>query len=74
MLTALKELKDKVRALEVGADDFLSKPFENIELLARVKSLLRLKEYHDELQSKNLELDVHGECSARDFEKIRPEN
>jgi K+-sensing histidine kinase KdpD len=56
MLTALKELKDKVKALEVGADDFLSKPFENIELLARVKSLLRLKDYHDELQSKNLEL------------------
>ena len=44
MLTALKELKDKVKALEVGADDFLSKPFENVELLARVKSLLRLKD------------------------------
>jgi K+-sensing histidine kinase KdpD len=56
MLTALKELKDKVRALEVGADDFISKPFENVELLARVKSLLRLKDYHDELQSKNVEL------------------
>jgi DNA-binding response OmpR family regulator/ribosomal protein L17 len=56
MLTALKELQDKVRALEVGADDFLSKPFENIELLARVKSLLRLKEYHDELEAKNKEL------------------
>jgi len=61
MLTALKELKDKVRALEVGADDFLSKPFENIEMLARVKSLLRLKEYHDELQSKNLELAQKNE-------------
>jgi K+-sensing histidine kinase KdpD len=56
MLTALKELKDKVKALEVGADDFLSKPFENVELLARVRSLLRLKDYHDELQSKNIEL------------------
>ena len=56
MLTALKELKDKVKALEVGADDFLSKPFENVELLARVKSLLRLKDYHDELQRKNQEL------------------
>lgn len=65
MLTALKELKDKVRALEVGADDFLSKPFENIELLARVKSLLRLKEYHDELQSKNLELAEKNESLIR---------
>ena len=57
MLTALKELQDKVKALEVGADDFLSKPFENVELLARVRSLLRLKQYHDELQSKNIELE-----------------
>jgi len=56
MLTALKELQDKVKALEVGADDFLSKPFENVELLARVKSLLRLKAYHDELQHKNRQL------------------
>jgi CheY-like chemotaxis protein len=61
MLTALRELKDKVRALEVGADDFLSKPFENVELLARVKSLLRLKDYHDELQSKNQELAKKNE-------------
>jgi len=61
MLTALKELKDKVKALEVGADDFLSKPFENVELLARVKSLLRLKDYHDELQSKNIELAEKNE-------------
>ena len=56
MITALKDLKDKIRSLEAGADDFISKPFENIELLARVKSLLRLKEYHDQLQDKNLQL------------------
>jgi len=56
MITALKDLKDKIKALEVGADDFISKPFENVELLARVKSLLRIKEYRDELAQKNLEL------------------
>jgi len=56
MITALKELKDKIRSLEVGADDFISKPFENVELLTRVKSLLRIKRYHDELASKNKEL------------------
>ncbi len=56
MITALKELKDKIRSLEVGADDFISKPFENVELLTRVKSLLRIKQYHDELESKNEEL------------------
>ncbi len=57
MITALKELKDKIRALEAGADDFISKPFDSVELLARVKSLLRLKFYHDELIRKNKELE-----------------
>lgn len=40
---------ERVRGLEAGADDFLSKPFEQAELLARVRSLLRVKRYHDEL-------------------------
>ena len=70
MLTALKELQDKVKALEVGADDFLSKPFENVELLARVKSLLRLKEYHDELQHKNKEL-AHKNASLLRMDKFK---
>jgi two-component system sensor histidine kinase/response regulator len=65
MLTALKELKDKIRSLEVGADDFITKPFENIELLARVKSLLRLKDYHDQLELKNQELEQKNESLLR---------
>lgn len=56
MITALKELKDKIHSLEVGADDFITKPFESVELLTRVKSLLRIKKYHDELEQKNKEL------------------
>lgn len=58
MITALKDLKDKMRSLEVGADDFITKPFENVELLTRVKSLLRIKKYHDELERKNKELEI----------------
>jgi len=67
MITALKELKDKVKALEVGADDFISKPFENIELLTRVKSLLRIKKYHDQLEATNKELsEKHKELLQMD--------
>ena len=65
MITALKELKDKIRSLEVGADDFISKPFENVELLTRVKSLLRIKKYHDEIQNKNAELEQKNKTLLR---------
>ncbi len=57
MLTALREISDKIRGLEAGADDFLSKPFNRVELLARVRSLLRIKQLHDELQAKNALLE-----------------
>jgi class 3 adenylate cyclase/CheY-like chemotaxis protein len=40
---------DLVRSLEAGADDFVSKPFDKNELLARVRSLIRVKSYHDDL-------------------------
>ncbi len=56
MITALKELKDKIRALEAGADDFITKPFESVELLTRVKSLLRIKFYAEQLKQQNQEL------------------
>ena len=48
MITAHKENEDRVKALESGCDDFISKPFDKHELLARVKSLLRIKFLNDE--------------------------
>ena len=72
MITALKELKDKIRSLEVGADDFISKPFENVELLTRVKSLLRIKKYHDEIQQKNAELEQKNKTLLR-LDKFKEE-
>lgn len=51
MITALTELEDKIKGLDVGADDFLSKPFNRLELMARVRSLLRIKSLHDDLDS-----------------------
>ena len=50
MVTALNEVADRVRGLEAGADDFLTKPIDDIALLARVKSLVRLKMMLDELR------------------------
>ncbi len=53
MVTALNDTQEKVKGFEAGADDFVSKPFNGIELLARVNSLLRIKRLHDELVEKN---------------------
>lgn len=50
MVTALSDVSDRVRGLESGADDFLSKPVNDTALFARVRSLLRLKMMMDELR------------------------
>jgi adenylate cyclase len=50
VITALAAMDERIKALEVGADDFLTKPFNVYELAARVKSLLRIKHQHDELE------------------------
>ena len=50
MVTALSDVADCVRGLESGADDFLTKPVNDIALFARVRSLARLKQMMDELR------------------------
>jgi putative two-component system response regulator len=50
LVTALSATEDRVRGIKVGADGFLSKPFDQSELLAHVRSLLSLKAYTDELE------------------------
>jgi len=51
MITGLTDREDKIRGIEAGADDFLNKPIFPEELFARVHSLLKLKEFTDELES-----------------------
>ncbi len=51
LVTALQNTKDRIRGIDAGADDFLSKPFNAHELRARVRSLIRIKRYTDDLDS-----------------------
>ena len=55
MLTSSGD-QDKVNAIEAGADDFIARPLNPQELLSRVRSLLRIKEYHDTIQTQAAEL------------------
>src|SRR5215831_6038943 len=63
MVTALDQPADRVRGLEAGADDFLTKPVSDIALIARVRSLIRLKMMTDELRMRaitSLEIGVQA--------------
>jgi len=51
LITALQQSEDRIQGFEAGADDFISKPFNAHELRARVRSLLRIKRYTDDLDS-----------------------
>lgn len=60
MVTALDQPSDRLKGLDVGADDFLTKPIDDLALLARVRSLLRLKSITDELRSRALASREYG--------------
>lgn len=65
MLTVRDNIQDKVRGLALGADDYLTKPFELIELIARVKSLLRRNNPSKKLTAGNLVLDLKNNNVVR---------
>src|SRR5215813_4597174 len=56
MVTALDPAEERIKGIEAGADDFLTKPINQPELLARVRSLLRIKQLHDTVQAQAAEL------------------
>ena len=67
LITALHDTHDKLQGLAAGADDFVTKPVNTAELRARVRSLLRLKRYTDDLESAEAVLMVLGQTiEARD--------
>lgn len=67
LLTALTDRNSKIKGLESGAEDFISKPFDDVELVTKVKSLIRLKNLHDELEhSENIIMTLAVAMEARD--------
>ncbi len=61
LVTAKADTDDVVKGLEAGGDDYLTKPFEHAALVARVRSLLRIKELHDTVQSQAMKLKEQTE-------------
>ena len=70
MVTALNEKEHYIKAMEAGADDFLGKPVDQTELLVRVKSLLRIKSYHDDLLISYMEI-AEKNNRLQELEKIK---
>ncbi len=67
ILTARDSIEDRVHGLELGADDYLPKPFDFRELLARIRALLRREQVHrsQHLQIADLEIDRHNRAVRR---------
>ena len=57
MLTALTSKSDRIKGIEAGAEDFISKPFDRAEILARVRMLLKVKDSNDRLRLAHLDID-----------------
>lgn len=71
LVTALDANEERIRGLESGADDFLTKPINQPELLARVMSMLRIKDFYDTVQSQAAELaSLNAGLEARVHEQI----
>ncbi|HKA63405.1 MAG TPA: response regulator [Methylomirabilota bacterium] len=70
MVTALDPLQERVKGIDAGADDFLTKPINQPELVARVRSLLRIKALHDELGELNRTLEERVRDQVTQLERL----
>jgi class 3 adenylate cyclase len=71
LLTARSEVDDVVAGLDAGADDYLTKPFDHATLVARVRSLLRIKALYDEVESLNRDLEARVRQQVDELERAR---
>ena len=70
MLTALMDMGSRIRAFELGADDFFTKPVALIELKARMQSLLKIKAYNDRMIEDHLSLEAEVATRTRQLEQV----
>ena len=69
MVTSLQDIGSRIRALEAGADDFLTKPVDLSELKARVRSSLQVKAYHDHMRNYQKELEAEVEKRTEELKQ-----
>ena len=75
MITALRDTREnRIKSIEAGADDFIEKPFDSLEVLARVRSLLRIKHYQDTLAKHNARLEEELQMARSIQEILIPQN
>ncbi len=67
LVTALTEKADKIKGIEAGCDDFISKPVDSSELLARVRSLMKVKTYNDHMRNYGQELETEVAKRTREL-------
>jgi adenylate cyclase len=70
LLTAKATQEDKVRGLDAGADDYVIKPFDSFELLARVRAMMRIKEMHDTLDEWNRSLTEKVKQQVEELQRV----
>ncbi len=71
LLTAKATQEDKIRGLDAGADDYVIKPFDSFELLARVRAMMRIKQLHDSLEEWNKSLSDKVEQQVAEIERMK---
>jgi adenylate cyclase len=70
LLTAKATQEDKIAGLDAGADDYVTKPFDSFELLARVRAMLRIKQMHDTLDEWNRNLADKVKLQVHELERM----